>query len=163
MSVFPSSDLIILQTQRLVVIIFICRCFELDGICQREQDRNTIAQKKKEASRSLSSTIGGTSLVCIYMSLDTSQLSVLPNWFVQSNMTVIQNVFLERHLKVTALILFNVTATLFCLQCKLTFTAANKPFPNACVVPHWYNTIELLWSQLHYFIFNYICHRFQLL
>lgn len=152
MSVFPSSDLIILQTQRLVEIIFICRCFELDGICQK--DRNTKAQKKGSFQIIIPLNWWNFFGVYVYVSLDTSHSSVLPNWFIQSNMTVIQNVFLERHRKVTALILFNVTATPFCLQCKLTFTAADKPFQNACVVPLWYNIIQLLWSQLHYFIFN---------
>jgi len=76
--------------------------------------------KEREASRSSSPTIGETSFVSIYLSLDRSQLSILLNWFIQANTTVIQNVFLERHLKVTAVIHINVRATIFCHHCKLT-------------------------------------------
>jgi len=46
MFIFPTSDLIILQTQKLVVITFISKHFELNGIGQREQDRNAKVQRK---------------------------------------------------------------------------------------------------------------------
>jgi hypothetical protein len=54
------------------VITFIRKHFELDGIVQRELDRSTTVQRKG-GSQVIIPTIGGTSFVSIYSSLDTSQ------------------------------------------------------------------------------------------